>query len=281
MPAGKGNTKAISEQVSKVSFQLSFQVCSLLGQSEGERKASFGGCKKEGNIVRLVSRTVGCHKRWKVSPFFEIWNHLITPFLFLEPLTNKHIKTWSSMINLWVGCRTCQKQRTLLLARQKSKNYLNLSKENDLGDMILSHWPCFTWKLLIIWFHKNLKLIFQKPRSSPRNKCIEYWRELWKFSYTLRTTIMHNMCKTFCLLCYSSISKLKQSFHTACDQYSRFEILFWFSSTILFSKVKSLSFSLWKIAKVLIPFLKAQVIFLQILHQSSVLSNITPLYFFS
>ena len=42
------------KQISKFSFQLSVQVCSLLSQSEGERKALFGGCKKEGHIVRLL-----------------------------------------------------------------------------------------------------------------------------------------------------------------------------------------------------------------------------------
>ena len=43
-------------------------------------------------------------------------------------------------------------------ARQRSNNYLELSKENVSGNMILSHWPCFTWKFLMIWFHKILKL---------------------------------------------------------------------------------------------------------------------------
>ena len=33
-------------------------------------------------------------------------------------------------------------------------------------------------KTFIIWFHKNLKLIFQKPPSSPRNIFIEYLRKV-------------------------------------------------------------------------------------------------------
>ena len=41
-------------------------------------------------------------------------------------------------------------------ARQKFNNYLELSKENVLGNIVLSYWPCFTWKFFMIWFHKIL-----------------------------------------------------------------------------------------------------------------------------
>ena len=62
LPVGKRNTRSISKQINKVSFQLSIQLCSLLRQSEWEGKTFFSGCKKEGNIVRLPSRALGCHK---------------------------------------------------------------------------------------------------------------------------------------------------------------------------------------------------------------------------
>ena len=74
---------------------------------------------------------------WKVSPFgkFEI---ILTFLCFsLDSLTNKHCRTWSSMINLWIDSRI----------------YLELSKQNVLGNMMLSHWPCFAWKLFMTWFH--------------------------------------------------------------------------------------------------------------------------------
>ena len=45
------------------------------------------------------------------------------------------------------------------------------------GNMMLSHWPCFTWKFFMIRFHRILKLIFQKQSICPRNICIELW---WK-----------------------------------------------------------------------------------------------------
>ena len=117
----------------------------------------------------------------------------------------------------------------------------------------------------MIQFHKILKSIFQNKQSCPKNKCTENWRELpnltsfWKFSYTLGTTILYNMCKK---LRYSIISKVKQSFRTASGRSSCFEFWFWFISVILLPKMKSLFFSLSKFAKPLMSFLKAQISFL-------------------
>ena len=56
----------------KLSFQLSVQAYSLLGQTEEERKAFFRGYKKGGRIVRLPARAFGCHKRGKSLSFCEI-----------------------------------------------------------------------------------------------------------------------------------------------------------------------------------------------------------------
>ena len=76
----------------------------------------------------------------KVSPFVKF--EIILPLLcfLLDPLTNKHCRTWSSVINLWIDSRTCQEQRILLSARSRfNNNYLELSKENVLKNMMLSH----------------------------------------------------------------------------------------------------------------------------------------------
>ena len=111
LPARTGNTLAIFnfQQICKLSFQLSVQIYYLLGQTEEERKAFFGGCKKEGHNVRLPPRALCCHKRWKSLSICEIWINL-TPLCFLlDPLTNKHCRTRISMINLWIDSRTCQK----------------------------------------------------------------------------------------------------------------------------------------------------------------------------
>ena len=101
---GIGISWQFSKQISKLSFQLSVQKYSLLGQREGER------VQEGGNIVRLPPRVLGCyHKRWKSLSFCEIWNNPTLPLFFIRPLTNRHCWTWSSMINLWIDSRTSQK----------------------------------------------------------------------------------------------------------------------------------------------------------------------------
>ena len=116
------------------------------------------------HIARLPSRTLGCHKRWKVPPFVKFETILAFLCFLLDPVTNKHSRTWISMINLWIDSKTCQKKTILL-----SASLFELLKENVLGDMMLSYWPCFTWKFFMIWLHKVLKLIFERPPSSPKN----------------------------------------------------------------------------------------------------------------
>ena len=69
-----------SKKISKLRFQLSFQVYSLLGQIEG--------CKKESHIVRLSPRALGCHKRGQSLSFGKIWNNP-TPSLFFIRLPYK------------------------------------------------------------------------------------------------------------------------------------------------------------------------------------------------
>ena len=104
----RGASLQFSEQISKLSFQLSVQVYSLLGQIEEQTKGFFGGCKNwGGHIVRLHSRSIGFLKKWKVSPFvkFEI---ILTLLFLLELLTYNHCRTWSSMINMWTDFRTSQ-----------------------------------------------------------------------------------------------------------------------------------------------------------------------------
>ena len=81
----KETTCQFSKQISKLSFQLSVQVYSLLGKTEGKMKAFFGGCKKGSHIVRLPPRALGCHKRWKSLSFCEIWNNPTPPLFFIRP----------------------------------------------------------------------------------------------------------------------------------------------------------------------------------------------------
>ena len=74
-----------SKQISKLFFQLSVQVYSLYGQTEGERKVFFRGCKKGGHIVAFPPRALGCHKRWKSLSFCETWNNCTSPLFFIRP----------------------------------------------------------------------------------------------------------------------------------------------------------------------------------------------------
>ena len=60
----QGTPWQFPKQISKLSFQLSFQIYSLLGRTKGERKTFLdGGCKKGDHIVRLSPKALGCHER--------------------------------------------------------------------------------------------------------------------------------------------------------------------------------------------------------------------------
>ena len=135
----------------------------------------------------------------KVCPFMKF--DIILPLFccLLYPLINKHCRTWSSLINLWIYSRNCQKYRILLSARQRYNNYLELSKESVMGNMMLSHWPCFTWKFFMIWFHKILKLLFQDQSSCLRNICTRHWRKLLYFHSFLGNFLLpwkQRFCRT-------------------------------------------------------------------------------------
>ena len=65
----------------------------------------------------------------KVCLFVKL--EIILPLLccLLHPLTNKHCRSWSSMIILWIDSRISQNYRILLSARHSSNNYLELFKK--------------------------------------------------------------------------------------------------------------------------------------------------------
>ena len=73
----QGTPCQFSKQISKISFQLTVQIYTLLGQTEGEKKVYFGGCKKRDHIVGLSPRALGCHKRLKIFSFC-IWNPTVS-----------------------------------------------------------------------------------------------------------------------------------------------------------------------------------------------------------
>ena len=95
--------------------------------------------------------------------------------------------------------------------------------------------------LLTLWFHKNFKLIFPKSSSWPKTMYI-YWtlektsmgNFLGKFSYTFGTIILwstYEQLLTWICYCVSNQKQVLTGY---------FGFLFWFSSAILFSKMKLL-----------------------------------------
>ena len=101
-----------SKQISKRSFQLSFRIyiSSFLAQTEGEKKdLSWKGTRRRTTLWDYLQVHLVVIRDKKVSHFVKF--EIILPLLsfFTRPLTNKHYRTWSSMINLRIDSRTCQK----------------------------------------------------------------------------------------------------------------------------------------------------------------------------
>ena len=108
---GTWNNLVVSKQISKLSFQLSFQIFSLLSQTEGEINVFFRRVQG-GRIVRLSREhlvVIRDEKSYSVVKFEII---LPLPCFLLDLLTNKHCRRWSSMINLWIDSRTCKSKES-------------------------------------------------------------------------------------------------------------------------------------------------------------------------
>ena len=99
-----------SKQISELSFQLSVQVYFLLGQTEGERPF-LEGARRGTTLQDYPQEHLDAIRDEKVSPFVKF--EIILPLLcfLLDLLTNRHSRIWTSMINLWIDSRTCQKSK--------------------------------------------------------------------------------------------------------------------------------------------------------------------------
>ena len=103
----QGTSWQFSKQISKLSFQLNFQIFSLLAETEEERKTFYDRFQEGGTTLRDYPQEHLVDIRdEEVSPFVK--SEIILPLLcfLLDPVTNKHYRTWSSMINLWIDSRT-------------------------------------------------------------------------------------------------------------------------------------------------------------------------------
>ena len=111
-------------------------------------KTLFRRAKERGSKCEISPRALGFHKRWKGLSVYEIWNNSTALYFLFNPLTNKHCRTWSPMINLRTESRTYQKKRILLSATQRSSNYLEPSKLNILGEYNFATLTIFYLKVL-------------------------------------------------------------------------------------------------------------------------------------
>ena len=158
---GNFQNKSVSSTFSWVTRYIIF-----LAKLKRRGRPFLKGARRGGTLWDYPLRPLGCHKRWKSVSFSEILNNPTSPFFLLDPLTNKHCRTQSSMTCGYIPGHNkskescCQQGKGLGITQ-------SLQKKTFLGNMMLSHWPCFTWKFFIILFLKILDLIFQAQASCP------------------------------------------------------------------------------------------------------------------
>ena len=92
---------------------------------------------------------------------------------------------------------------------------------------LLSHWPCFTFKFLMVWFQKVLKLIFQKQQSCSWHICTEHRIKPPTFNDSVE-----NIQKSF----FNCPIHLFLFYFIGSGRSSLFEFSFWLSLAILLSK---------------------------------------------
>ena len=105
LPVGLGNTPAIFRTNQKVPRRyVLFWVI-----REEEKKVFLQGGRRGTTLWDYPQEHLVVIRDEKVSPFakFEIFLPLLC--FLLDTLTNKHWRTSSSMINLWIDSRTCEK----------------------------------------------------------------------------------------------------------------------------------------------------------------------------
>ena len=154
--------------------------------------------------------------------------------------------------------------------------------------MMLSHWPCFTWKFFMIRFHRILKLIFQKQSICPRNIYIELWgklpnlRAFFKIFFYLKNNDFAEHVQKVLLIVLAIYFQGKIKIFTR-HLVDLALLNFYFDLAPLFY------FQIWNrcfsacenVPNSSCHFWKHKSVFLKILHQSSVPSNITPLYLYT
>ena len=110
LPMGIGNTLAIFKTNQQALLSVKCPGIFSPWPNWRERKACFEVCKNRGGTSwHYLQEHLVVVRDEKVSPFVQF--EIILPILcfLLDLLTSKHCRTWSSIINLWIDSRNCQK----------------------------------------------------------------------------------------------------------------------------------------------------------------------------
>ena len=101
---GNFQNKSVSSAFNWVSRYILF-----LAKLKGRGRPFLEGARRGITLWDYPQEHLVVIRDEKVSPFVKF--EIILPLLcfLLDPLTSKHCRTWSSMINLWIDSRTCQK----------------------------------------------------------------------------------------------------------------------------------------------------------------------------
>ena len=101
---GNFQNKSVSSAFNWVSRYILF-----LTKLKGRARSFLEGSREGATLWDYPQEHLVVIRDEKVSPFVKFEKILPLLCFLLDPLTNKHCRTWSSMINLWIDSRTYQK----------------------------------------------------------------------------------------------------------------------------------------------------------------------------
>ena len=114
-------------------------------------------------------------KEEKACPFVKLEIILLLLCCSLEPLTNRRCRAWSSMINLWIDSRTCQKFRILLFASKGLTITYSFQKK-----MLSREYDVVT-----------LTMLYLKVLHVLGSKSVKLWCQFWNYS-SIPLQILHH-----------------------------------------------------------------------------------------
>ena len=110
LPVETGNTLAIFKTNQETHLSVQFPDIFFSYPNWKEEKDLFWkGARKGTKLWDYPQKNLVVIQYEKVSPFVKFEIILSILCFLLGPLTNKHCRTWSSIINLWIDSRTYQK----------------------------------------------------------------------------------------------------------------------------------------------------------------------------